>query len=97
MNCFWTKISLWNELWNNVGLSSHRPAGRLQIIEVKPSKILILASKVLCSEERVCENPIMAFPIKKRINTELFIDSTTAIYIGETLIRVVTNEGDRQH
>jgi len=35
--------------------------------------------------ERECENPVMTFPIKKRINTELFIDrAAAALYIRET-------------
>jgi len=40
----------------------------------------------------VCENPEMTFPIKKRIKTELFIDETASIWIGETWIIVGTNE-----
>jgi len=40
--------------------------------------------------ESVCENPVMTVPIKKRINTELFIERTAAFYIGETRIREVT-------
>jgi len=35
---------------------------------------------------------MMTFPIKKRINTELFIDRTVALYIGEAWIRVFTND-----
>jgi len=38
---------------------------------------------------------MMTFPIKKRKNTELFNDRKTALYIGETQIRVGTNEGDQ--
>jgi len=38
----------------------------------------------------------MTIPIKKRINTELFIDRTAVLYIGETLIRAVTKEGDQR-
>jgi len=36
-------------------------------------------------------NPVMTFPIKKRINAELFIDKTAALYIikDEHLLRVV--------
>jgi len=41
------------------------------------------------------ENPAMTFRIKKRINTELFIDRTTALYIDETKITAMTNEGDQ--
>jgi len=33
--------------------------------------------------------------LKKRINTELFIDRMAALFTGETRIRVVTNEGDQ--
>jgi len=37
-------------------------------------------------------NPVMiTFPINKRINTELFIDRTAALYILETQI----NKGDQ--
>jgi len=42
-----------------------------------------------------CGNPAITFLIKKRIITELFIDRTAALYIGETRIRVVTDEGDQ--
>jgi len=45
--------------------------------------------------ERVCENPVMTFTIKKRFNTVLFIDRIAALYIGNTRIRVLTNEGDQ--
>jgi len=41
---------------------------------------------------RVCENPVMSIPNKTRINTELFIDSTAAIYIRETRVRVGANK-----
>jgi len=36
------------------------------------------------------ENPLTTSLIEKRINTELFIDRTLALYIAETR----TNEGD---
>jgi len=49
----------------------------------------------VCLDEITCGNPVMAFQIKKRINTELFIDRTAALYIGETQIRVVINEGNQ--
>jgi len=39
--------------------------------------------------------PLMTFPIKKRINNELFIDRMAALYMGETPIRGVTNEGNQ--
>jgi len=42
------------------------------------------------------ENPVMIFLIKKRINTELFIEIAAAIFTEETRIRVVTIEGDQQ-
>jgi len=45
--------------------------------------------------EKTGGNPVMTFPIKKRINTELFIDRMAALYKGETLIRVGTNAGDQ--
>jgi len=44
--------------------------------------------------ERV-ENPVMTFPIMKKINTELFINRTTALYRGETQIKVLNNKGDQ--
>jgi len=37
----------------------------------------------------------MTFPIKKRINTELFIVRSAALYIGKTRIRVETKKGDQ--
>jgi len=45
-----------------------------------------------CWVERTCGNPEMTFPIKKRINTELFNERTAALYIRKTLIREVTNK-----
>jgi len=42
--------------------------------------------------ERV-ENPVMT--LLQSINTELFFDRLAAFYIGETRVRVVTNEGDQ--
>jgi len=45
--------------------------------------------------ENVHENPVMTFPIKLRINTELFIDRLVALYIGETLIRMLTKQDDQ--
>jgi len=42
------------------------------------------------------KNPLMIFPTKKRIHTELFIDKMAALYKGETWFRVATNEGDQQ-
>jgi len=39
------------------------------------------------SDERACENPVVIFPIRKRINTELFMDRMAALYLGETPIR----------
>jgi len=44
----------------------------------------------------MCEYPVTIFPIEKRINTELFIDGTAALYIGETQIKELTNEGDQR-
>jgi len=41
--------------------------------------------------ERACENPVMTFQIKKRVNAELFIERTAALYIGDG-----TNVGDNQ-
>jgi len=46
-------------------------------------------------DESVCENSVMNFQIKKRINAELFIDRMSVPHRGETRIRVVTNEGDK--
>jgi len=50
----------------------------------------------VCRDERTCGNTVMTFLIKKGINTETFIHRTAALYIEETRIRVVTNEGDLQ-
>jgi len=41
------------------------------------------------------ENPALAFPIKKRIRTKLFIDRTAALNRGETQNSGLTNEGDQ--
>jgi len=39
------------------------------------------------------ENPVMTFPIKKRINTELFIDKRASLYIQKRGARKIrTNE-----
>jgi len=34
---------------------------------------------------KICQNPIKTFQIKKRINTELFIDGKRELYIQELL------------
>jgi len=39
------------------------------------------------------ENPVMTLPIKKRINTGLFIGRRVTLYIKETQVRDTTNEG----
>jgi len=41
------------------------------------------------------KSPLMTFPLKKIGNTVLFIDRMATLYIEDTLIRVVTNEGDQ--
>jgi len=38
----------------------------------------VVARDVLWSEGGVCENPMMAFPIRKSFNTVMFIDRTAA-------------------
>lgn len=38
----------------------------------------------------------MTSPIKKRINTKLFINRTSALYKGESWNRDKTNEGDQK-
>jgi len=43
------------------------------------------------SVEKMRENLATNFPIEKRINIELFIGRTAALYIGETQIRVAAN------
>jgi len=35
-------------------------------------------------DDEICVKPVMTFPIKKRINTELFIDRTPPLYKPET-------------
>jgi len=40
------------------------------------------------------KNPVLTFPIKERINSELFIDRTLALRV--TRISVVTNERDQR-
>jgi len=37
--------------------------------------------------EPVSENPVMTFPIKNRINSEMYIESVAALIIGETSIQ----------
>jgi len=41
------------------------------------------------------ENPEMTFIIKKRINTELFIETEAALYNGEIRNRVGTEDDDQ--
>jgi len=38
--------------------------------------------------ERTYENPVITFSIKRRMNTELFIDRTAALFVGESRIRM---------
>jgi len=40
--------------------------------------------------------PVLAFLIKKSINTELLIERLAAFYVGETQIRDTTNKGDQK-
>jgi len=47
-------------------------------------------------EDDIWSNPMMAFPIKVRINTELFINRTAALYIGQTRIRDGADQGDHR-
>jgi len=42
-------------------------------INISECGAVVLKERV-CWDEGSCENPVMTFPIKKRINTELFID-----------------------
>jgi len=37
------------------------------------------------------QNPVITFPIKERINTELFIDKTAALYIVDGRIKEGVN------
>jgi len=56
----------------------------------------IWSEKIVCLGERErVENPVMTFPIKKRTDTKLLLDRLAALYIGETRIKVATNEGDQ--
>jgi len=43
----------------------------------------------------MCGNPVGTFPIKQRINGELFMDRIAALYKGQKGVRVVTNKGDQ--
>jgi len=43
----------------------------------------------------VCEIPGRTFLIKKKINTEQFIDRMAALFRGETQISVATDEEDQ--
>jgi len=43
----------------------------------------------------MCKNLVLTFSIMKIINIELLIHRTAALYIGETPIRVETNEVDQ--
>jgi len=44
---------------------------------------------------RLCENPVMTFPIKKIIDTKLFIGRAAALYILISRIRDEINKGDQ--
>jgi len=43
------------------------------------------------------KNSVMAFAIKKRINTELVIDRTAPPNIGETQVRDMTDKGNQRN
>jgi len=55
-----------------------------------------LVSTVKWTEDNVCDfgmwRPMMTFAIKKKPNTELFIDRMAALYKGESWIRDRANE-----
>jgi len=55
------------------------------------SAVLRSEERVYCWGERTCEKPVMIFPIKKRINTDLLIDERAVLYTGETPISVGTH------
>jgi len=42
------------------------------------------------------ENPIMTFPIKKTINTELFVDGKEKLYIHKGRIKEVDRTSERE-
>jgi len=42
-------------------------------------------------DEKMCGNPVIIFPIKKRI----VFDRIPALYIGEIWFKLATNEGDQ--
>jgi len=66
------------------------PFARYKKNKFLPSQTLknVIACLVLWSEESGRDaNSMMTFPIKKRINTELFIDRTAVLYIMEGRIK----------
>jgi len=48
---------------------------------------VLKAGRIKLEDDEICGNPVMTFPIQKRINAELFIDRTAAQYILEIQIR----------
>jgi len=66
---------LWRDSYKGVGQPSTSPESVLH-------KIIFI---IIVIRETYLENPVMTFPIKKRIQTELLIDRTTALFIGSEL------------
>jgi len=56
--------------------------------------VISLGSSKCVAVVRACKNPVMTLPVKKRINTELFIDRTTALYILVSRIKDEINKRD---
>jgi len=64
-----------------------------ELDEIRNKLKVTLNNGAVVWRERMCENPMMTFPIKKRIHTELFIDRTAALYILESWIRDTIHKG----
>jgi len=104
----WAHYSFGNKvgckIWSCIYAFIHVPFHKKQkLTRVKPALSLNQNCQVLCcglKKPRVklkssTENPVMTFPIKKRVNTELFIYRMAALYIAESWVRDMTNEGNQ--
>jgi len=80
-----------------VKISPLRLSLQMILLITLSSYSLIMVSPMKANESGLNGNPVMTFTIKKRINTELFIENTAALYMvdgrikDEHVVRVVNH------
>jgi len=82
----------WNPWWE-IGMSCWVVMALVLTLVVS----VVLWSEEQCNwwDKRTCKNLALTLCIRIRINTEMFIDRTSALITEETWIKVVTHDGDQ--